>query len=122
MRILSILLLAVLLCGCGKKPVSYHDQVQPILDIHCTKCHSSEMHRGKVVLASYETLMNSRPAKAGKQPLVVPGSSSESRLFVLCATNQPHFRMPPDTSGMTPLPQPELEVVMKWINQGAKNN
>jgi hypothetical protein len=30
--------------------------------------------------------------------------------------------MPPDTSGMTPLPQPELEVVMKWINQGAMNN
>ncbi len=122
MRKLSILLLAFLLCGCGKKLVSYHDQVQPILDNHCTRCHSSEKHRGKVVLASYEALMNSHPAIAGKQSLVVPGSSKESRLFVLCATNQPHFRMPPDTSGMTPLPQPELEVVMKWINQGAMNN
>ncbi len=121
MRHFGCLLLVFIVFGCGQKPVSHRDQIQPILNNRCVKCHGGERTLGKIALTSYGSLMGSKTI-SGKQPLVYPGSLTESRLYVLCATNQAHFRMPPDTSAITPLPGAELELLAKWITQGAKNN
>ena len=96
-------------------------QIQPVLNARCVSCHGAENAAGKIVLASYEGVMNSRTAK-GKKPLVVSGNPSDSWLYILSGTDQPHFRMPPDTSHVTPLPQDELQVLGKWIMEGARNN
>jgi uncharacterized membrane protein len=123
MRLLNAFLIGLLFFGCGKKdqPVSFREQIQPILQTRCTRCHSDENAAGKIVLTSYEAVMNSRTVK-GKKPLVVPENLSESWLYVLSGTDQPHFRMPPDTSQITPLPKDELQVLGRWITQGARNN
>jgi uncharacterized membrane protein len=124
MRIIVILVFAGLLFGCGHKgpkTVSFHDQVQPILNERCVRCHGSETASGKVVLTSYDNLMAPRTGSR-KKPPVVPGNLSESWIYILCGTDQPHFRMPPDTSNVTPLPKKELEVLGRWIMQGAMNN
>ena len=123
MRYVTILILAVLVAGCGKKqPVSFKEQIQPVLNARCTKCHGSAVARGKIVMTSYTSFMNSHTI-SGKEPLVVPGSPYQSRLYILCETNQPHFRMPPDTSvSTTPLPAAELELLRHWIAEGAKDN
>jgi len=121
---IAVLLLACLLAGCGQqgpKPVSYRDQIQPILNERCVRCHGAEIAHGKIVLTSYETLTESRTV-SGKKRLVVPENASESWLYILSATNQPHFRMPPDSSSFTPVPKNELELLANWIAQGAKNN
>jgi len=121
----TVLLVAVtlLLWGCQKdQSVSYQKQIQPILDQHCAKCHAGARPSGKIDLTSYANLMTTRAKVSGKQPLIVPGSPTESRLYVLCATSQAHFRMPPDTSNVTPLPTEELKTLMRWISQGAKDN
>lgn len=117
----TLLMLATMLIGCGQKQISYRDQVQPILNARCTKCHSTETRRVKIVLTSYADFMNSHTV-SGKEPLVVPGSPYQSRLYILCSTNQAHFRMPPDTSNITPLPTEELDILRKWIIQGSKDN
>ncbi len=123
MRMLAVCVLVAVLAGCGgQKPVSYREQIQPILDKHCGQCHSEQVHRRKIVLASYETIMTSKAAITGGQPLVTPGDPTASRLYVLCATAQAKFRMPPDTSSLTALTKDELELLVRWINQGAKNN
>ncbi len=123
MRLLAIAILTVVLIGCsGQKPISYREQIQPILDKHCNQCHSEEVHRRKIVLASYGNIMTSKAAITGGQPLVTPGDPTASRLYVLCATAQAKFRMPPDTSSLVPLSKSELELLVKWINQGAKDN
>ena len=101
--------------------MSYREQIQPILSDRCVRCHGTETSRGKIVLTSYETLMSSRTV-SGKRPLVVSGNISESWLYILSATTQPHFRMPPDTSSVTPLPKKDLDLIGKWILQGAPNN
>jgi uncharacterized membrane protein len=121
MKHLGILLLIVLFLGCGEKPVSYRESIQPILNAHCVRCHGSEEAYGKIVLTSYKDFMKSRTI-SGKQPLVTAGDLQESRLYVLCATSQAHFRMPPDTSSVTPLPEEELKLLARWIMQGAKDN
>ncbi len=123
MRLLTVLFLAIVVVGCGQhKSVSYKAQIQPIFDARCVRCHSTEKRLKKIDLSSFAALSASRASISGKQPLVIPGSTAESRLFVLCATSQAHFRMPPDTSGVTPLPPQELELLKKWIEQGAKDN
>lgn len=121
MRPLVLLVLTLLLLGCGHKTVSFREQIQPILNNRCIRCHGGEATRRQVVLTSYESVFSSR-SFSGKDPLVIPGSPAASRLYILCATAQSHFRMPPDTSNITPLPPNELELLGKWIMQGAKNN
>lgn len=121
MRIFGILVLASLLLGCGQKPVSYREQIQPILNNRCVSCHGAERATGNIVLTSYENLMSSK-ATAGKKPIVIAGNLSESWLYLRSGTDQPHFRMPPDTSSINPLPKNEVELIGKWILQGAKNN
>jgi len=124
MRRFCTLLFAVLLFACGQKapePVSFREKIQPVLNDRCARCHGTEKTFGKVVLTSYESVMSSR-THPGKKALVVPGTLSESWLYILCATDQPHYRMPPDTSKVTPLPKDELELMARWILQGAKNN
>ena len=124
MRLPAIIFIALLIPGCGKKApdsISYRDHIQPILNARCISCHRTEKAEGKIVLVSYDALMNSR-ILPGKKPLVIPSSHVQSWLYILCATDQPHYRMPPDTSNRSLLPKAELALVADWINQGAKNN
>lgn len=124
MRLPVMILILVLLAGCSHtapEPVSYNAQIQPILTARCTSCHGAEKAEGKVLLTSYEALMASR-IMPGKKPLVTPGEHLKSWLYILCATDQPHYRMPPDTTDLTLVPKTELALIADWIAQGAKNN
>jgi hypothetical protein len=115
------LLACCLALGCQRGSVSYREQIQPILNERCIRCHSAENPMGKIVLTSYETLVASKTV-SGKGALFLAGEPQDSRLYILCATNQSHFRMPPDTTTITPLSPKDLEVLRDWIRQGGKNN
>lgn len=124
MRLLCLSAIGLLFLGCGKKeqkPVSYREDIQPILLKRCVSCHGGEGAAAKIDLTSYEAMTASRTLK-GKKPLVIAERLPESWLYVLAATDQPHYRMPPDTSRLEPLPNEEVQLIGKWIMQGAKNN
>ena len=124
MRSFPILLLAgVLFAACSRQSgeISYAKQIQPLFDQKCVSCHGAQPHRGKIVLTSFETFSKSR-AVSGGGPLVLAGQPEQSRLLIVCASKQPHFRMPPDSSAYVPLTSAEQGIVYKWIAQGAKNN
>ena len=124
MRPLAILCIACLLLGCGQKsakPISYREQIQPILNTKCAECHGAARTQGKIDLTSYEDLMKARTVK-GKKPVVIAGDPSKSWLYILSATDQPHYGMPPDTSTVVPLRKEDLLLVSKWIQEGAKDN
>lgn len=121
MRPSHVLLIAVILAGCGGKEVSYREKIQPILTERCVSCHGPNLAYDKIRLGSYRELMDSK-TRSGKQPLVTPGNLQESRLYILCSTVQKQFRMPPDTSHKVPLPNEELRLLSKWIMEGAKDN
>ncbi len=123
MRPVAIVFLAMMFAGCamGPKPVSFREQVQPVLTKHCVKCHGSESPKGRIALTSYEEFAKSRTV-SGKAPLAIPGKLDQSRVYILCATEQTQFRMPPASSGEPALTASELEVLGKWIMQGAKDN
>lgn len=97
-----------------KGPVSFIDQVMPILRENCYACHDAAMKKGKFSMATYETL------RAGglKGDPVVPGKSQQSLLIKLL-TRGDKKRMPPPNTG-EPLPAAKIALLSRWINEGAK--
>lgn len=124
MKIIPCLCLAFVLSACsgtGSHAISYRESIQPLLSARCAGCHGDVKPRGKINLTSYDQVITARSV-SGRAPVVVPGSPNESKLFILCATDQAHFRMPPDTSRTPPLALADLEHLRDWIKQGARDN
>lgn len=115
---LSALAVAALQTGCGEKSVTYQANVKPILDANCTSCHEpggAGYTKSGLRTDSYDGLMK------GTQfgPVVVPGSSVSSTLYILVAGKaDPSIRMP---HGKTALPDTDIATIAAWIDQGAKN-
>ena len=121
MRISAVVLASLLIIGCGRKQVSFHNDVLPILDDRCAQCHGMVNPEANVVLTSYDSVMSARVTK-WKKPIVVPGKPSESWIYLRSGTTQIHFRMPPDSSRIKPLSEKEVDLLGRWILEGAKNN
>jgi hypothetical protein len=92
-----------------------------MFDKQCVSCHNTTTHKGKIILTSFDSFSQSH-AVSGSGPLVIAGRPEESRLWIVCASNQPHFRMPPDSAAFVPMTPEEFGVIYRWIAQGAKNN
>ncbi len=128
-RILSIIIImAIPFFGTGcSKPVSFTDDVNPILVYNCLTCHAGG--EGSVKsgfnVQNYDSLMGG--TKFG--PVIVPGDSESSTLYRLVAQKvEPEIQMPPhhDESlaegRREPLTPEQVETIKMWIDQGAKNN
>jgi len=94
-------------------PVSYYRQVRPILQRSCSGCHQPAKRGGKLLLTSYEGL------KAGGEngAAFVPGKPEES--LVVQYISGPKPEMPKNGEPLKPL---QIELVTKWIGQGAKDD
>ena len=97
-----------------KGPVSFINDVAPILKENCFACHDAKKKKGKLEITTYENLRKG----GSKDDPIVPGSSKESLLVeVLHMTGA--GRMPPKDAG-DPLPKEKAAVIAKWIDEGAK--
>lgn len=115
------------LAGCEQQ-VSYTEDVQPILFASCLSCHdrgSEGFINSGFSLDSYEAVMKG----TNFGPVVVPGSSESSALFLVTAhKTAPEIHMPPHTDdalaegrGIS-LTDEQIETLKLWIDQGAVNN
>lgn len=97
-----------------KSPVSFINDVAPILKENCFACHDSKKRKGKLEMTSYEAI---RKGGSREDP-IAPGKPKESLLIdVLIATNA--SRMPPKEAGEA-LPKEKIDVITRWIEQGAR--
>src|SRR5437763_6971715 len=96
------------------KAVSFIDDVAPIFKESCFGCHGAKNPKGKLDMTRYESFR-----KGGtKDDPVVEGKPEDSYLIdVLTATDKK--RMPPIDSG-DPLPREKVELIARWIKEGAK--
>ncbi len=116
--LLSLATLVATSCSSSRQ-VSFHDDVQPILQQHCVKCHQPGgigYERSGVDLRTYQGVM-----KGTKYGAVVrPGDAFTSNLMVLVEGRaDPSIRMPYHEE---PLDQDAIDTIGKWIKQGAKDN
>jgi WD40 repeat protein len=98
----------------SKGPVSFINDVAPILKENCYACHDAKKKKGKLEMTSYETFR-----KGGtKEDPIEAGKAKESYLIdVLTSTGA--NRMPPKDAG-DPLPKEKIDIIARWINEGAK--
>jgi hypothetical protein len=91
--------------------ISFQNDIQPILDIRCAKCHGGDFPSEGLSVESYQSLM------AGSQngPVIVPGDSSSSLLFEKVESGE----MPKRGSDLT---AEQIELIQQWIDEGALNN
>jgi hypothetical protein len=96
------------------KPVSFINDVAPILKENCYACHDAKKRSGKLEMTSYAKL---RQGGANEDP-VVPGKPDES-LLVEVITTDGAKRMPPKDKG-EPLPKAKVAVIERWVREGGK--
>jgi hypothetical protein len=103
-----------------EKAVSFKADIQPIFYDYCLNCHKPE---GKGYAASgldlrtYESLM--KGTKYGA--VIKPGDSFTSALVVgIEGRASPALRMPWGMNGT--LSREHINLIKRWIEQGAKNN
>src|SRR5262249_9149379 len=97
-----------------KGPVSFINDVAPILKENCFACHDAKKRKGKFDMTTYENFR-----KGGdKDDPVAPGKPDESHLIDVL-TAKDNSRMPPKDVG-EPLPAAKIAVIEQWIKEGAK--
>src|SRR2546429_1664713 len=98
----------------AKGPVSFINDVAPILKENCFACHDAKKKKGKFEMTSYAKFREG----GSKDDPVTPGNPKESVIIeMLTATGA--GRMPPREAG-EPLPKEKVAVIAKWIEEGAK--
>ena len=96
------------------KPVSFINDVAPILKENCFACHDAKKKSGKYDMTSFEKLL---AGGANGEP-VAPGKPDQSEMHGLIVSKEQR-RMPPRDKGEA-VPAPKAAVVAQWIKDGAK--
>jgi len=98
----------------AQKPVSFINDVAPILKENCFACHDTKKKSGKYDMTSYEKI---RAGGANGDP-VTPGKPEASEFHDLIVTKEQR-RMPPRDKGEA-VPKEKASVIAQWIKEGAK--
>ncbi|MFT5525468.1 MAG: WD40 repeat protein, partial [Pirellulaceae bacterium] len=96
--------------------VSYYRQVLPILQTHCQGCHQPARRGGEYDMTDFSALL-----KGGEsdERAILPGNADASYLLQQITPDGDQAEMP---KGKPPLASAEIELIKKWIGQGAKDD
>ncbi len=107
----ALLCLIALALPSADDPVSYARDVAPFLDEHCIACHDDGFETSELALHNLDAMK-----KGGRRgPAIVPGQGKDS-LLIRFMTGDKQPQMPPKTS----IPLDQIDVLRRWIDQGAK--
>ncbi|HEX8312286.1 MAG TPA: DUF1549 domain-containing protein, partial [Chthoniobacteraceae bacterium] len=95
-------------------PLDFAEEVAPIFEDHCVRCHSTTEKKGKFSLSTAEEFFAKRK---GHEAAVVPGAADESLLVDLIT---PHAGAEPEMPEEgQPLSADQIAVIRRWIAEGA---
>jgi hypothetical protein len=94
-------------------PINFAQTVRPLFLHHCLRCHGPDRQKAGLRLDRKDLALHG--GKSG--PLLVAGKSSASLLLRRLTATAPEERMP---AGAEPLPPEEIELIRRWIDQGAR--
>ncbi|MBI1247994.1 DUF1553 domain-containing protein [bacterium] len=98
--------------------VDFNRQIRPILSDKCFFCHGPDDNHREAGFRLDERESAIGEADSGSQP-IVPSHASDSELIDRVASQDDSIRMPPAASNKKPLTAAEIELLKKWIDQGA---
>ncbi|HEY4311157.1 MAG TPA: c-type cytochrome domain-containing protein [Pirellulales bacterium] len=100
-----------------RPPVSFYRDIRPILQDRCQGCHQPAKALGGLALTSYAAL---KKGGESEHPGVVPGKPDESELLTqILPSGQEPPAMPKGAPALKP---DQVELVRRWITEGAKDD
>jgi len=132
----AISLVAFLMTACSQREISYRRDINPILQANCAICHTpggAGYEKSGFSVGTYQDVM--KGTKYGS--VVSPGSSVGSTLVRLVkhqadtTINMPknytidltqHDNIVLPGVNARQLPERDIELIAKWVDQGAKDN
>jgi hypothetical protein len=92
--------------------LSFNQDIRPILSDKCFFCHGPDAGNRQADLRLDRE-------DAAKEYVIVPNASEESELISRITAEDPEERMPPSSSKLSLSPT-EIEMLRRWIDQGAE--
>ena len=118
LRCTLTLTFALPLFAVGLFAVEFNREIRPILSDRCFACHGPDTGNRKTKMRL--DVEASAKADLGKGRFaIVPGDPTQSELFRRVTSDSKTLRMPPAYAGHDKLSEPEIEVLRKWIAEGA---
>lgn len=119
MRLLfsPLLALSPLFVGAADK-VDFSREVRPILNSNCLPCHGGVKKSGGVSFLYREEALATGDSD---KPTVVPGDPMASEMLIRILSDDPEEVMPQPKHG-PPLKDHEVDLIRRWIEQGAEWN
>ena len=99
-----------------QEPVSFYQQIRPILQANCHGCHQPALDQGGYVMTEFERL---QAGGESEMLAVAPGKPDESHLVELITPVDGEAEMP---KGKPPLSEAEVSLIRRWIVAGAKDD
>jgi len=94
--------------------VDFDRQIRSIFSDRCFACHGPDEKQRMAKLR-----LDIKDGGAFERGLIVAGDAAQSALFQRISSDRAGFQMPPAAAG-NPLNPAQIELVRKWIDQGAK--
>jgi hypothetical protein len=127
--LLPALMLALSACGAGlpeippDQPVSYAAHLEPLILKRCLGCHTAERPEAELVLEQgrgYEQMVGRSSVQAPELMIVAQGDVASSYLWMKLDHRPVKGKgMPRTLTGTERLPAPELQLIHRWIEDGA---
>ncbi len=111
--LIAAALLAEAVASAAPSPVSFRDQVLPLLEQRCQICHPADGGQSGLALTSYAALN-----KGGKHGAAFVPGQPDASLFV----KQISGAKPAMPMAAEPLDAASIELIRRWISEGAKND
>jgi hypothetical protein len=99
--------------------VDYNRDVRPILSNHCYACHGPDDGQRQAGLRLDVAEVATGELESGNRA-IVPGNVAGSVLIERVSAKGPGMRMPPPESGEEPLSDEQIDVLRRWIAEGAE--
>ena len=98
-------------------PVDFNRDVRPIFASTCLQCHGPDKNTRQAELR-FDTPENVSADRAGHR-IIDRDYPEKSELLLRVASNDPDVRMPPPDSSFDRLSEQQVDVLRRWIEQGA---
>lgn len=96
------------------EPIRFGRDVLPILSDRCFHCHGPDAERRQADLR-----LDQRESAVDEMSAVIPGEPDASELIARMTTDDADLLMPPPDSHRKPLTKAEIDVIWRWIAEGA---
>ena len=112
--------LAIALANVGARgssaadPVEYNRDIKPLLSNSCYACHGPDSHDRQADLR-----LDVREFAVEQSGMIVPGRPDDSEVLARLTTDDADLKMPPTDSQRPALTAAQVELVRRWIAEGA---